>query len=76
MLNPFETAASMQPKALLIHGKCDRNTPAFNSVLLKKLWGEHAELSLIEGADHCYMSSKATGEVAGQVTRWMQSTLS
>lgn len=75
MLNPFETAASMQPEALLIHGKCDRNTPAFNSVLLKKLWGEHAKLCLIEGADHCYMSSKATGEVADQVTRWMQNAL-
>lgn len=75
MLNPFETAASIQPDALLLHGKCDRNTPAFNSVLLKKLWGAHAALRLIEGADHCYMSSKATGEAAEQVTRWIQNEL-
>lgn len=75
MLNPFVTAASMRPDALLIHGKSDRNTPAFHSVLLKKLWGEQAELRLIEGADHCYMSSKATGEVAEEVTRWVQNKL-
>lgn len=75
MLNPFVTAASMRPDALLIHGKSDRNTPAFHSVLLKKLWGEQAELRLIEGADHCYLSSKATGEVAEEVTRWIQKEL-
>ncbi len=75
MLNPFVTAASMQPDALLIHGKCDQDTPAFHSVLLKKLWGEKARLCLIEGADHCYMSSKATGEVAKQVTGWIRNEL-
>lgn len=75
MLNPFVTAATMQPEALLIHGKCDQNTPAFHSVLLKKLWGEKAKLCLIEGADHCYMTSKATAEVAEEVALWIRSRL-
>ncbi len=76
MMNAFEIAGRIHPKALLIHGKEDLDTPAFNSVELKKLWGEDASLCLIQGADHCYLSSKATDMVAEKTAQWLSGSLS
>ena len=76
MINAFETASKIHPRALLLHGKEDLDTPAFNSVELKRLWGDDAVLCLIPDADHCYMSSMATNMVAEKTAQWLSGALS
>ncbi len=70
-MNAFEIAANIHPKALLLHGKEDRDTPAFNSVELKRFWEDDADLCLIPGADHCYLTSSATNMVAEKTAQWL-----
>ncbi len=76
MMNAFEVAAGIRPKALLLHGKEDLDTPAFNSIELKRLWKDNAVLCLIPDADHCYLSSKATNMVAEKTAQWLSGSLS
>lgn len=76
MMNAFETASRIHPKALLLHGKEDLDTPAFNSVELKRIWKDDAVLCLIPGADHCYLSSVATNTVAEKTAQWLSGSLS
>ena len=70
-INGFETASHIQPEALLIHGRMDRDTPAYNSVMLKKIWGERAVLRLIEGADHCYQSDEANRLLSDSIAEYI-----
>lgn len=70
-INGFETASHIQPEALLIHGRMDRDTPAYNSVMLKKIWGERAALRLIEGADHCYQSDEANRLLSDSIAEYI-----
>ena len=70
-INGFETASHIQPEALLIHGRMDRDTPAYNSVMLKKIWGERAVLRLIEGADHCYQSDEANRILSDSIAEYI-----
>ena len=75
MLEAFEKALALaeelQPEALLIHGRMDRDTPAYNSVMLKKIWGERAVLRLIEGADHCYQSDEANRLLSDSIAEYI-----
>ncbi len=71
----FAAAGKISPDALLIHGDNDRDTPPYNSVLLKQIWGEKAVLKLIPGADHCYRDRRSMDQVAAEISTYLQNII-
>jgi len=70
--NFFETAREMSGQTLLIHGRSDGESPVYNSVALKEVLGERAELLLVDGADHCFSNEKYDREIVGRVLTFLQ----
>lgn len=70
-IDAFSLARKMRPRALLVHGESDNNTPVYISVVLKQIWGDSAQLCLIPQADHCFRTVKANQRVADEVTAYI-----
>lgn len=70
-IDAFSLARSMKPRALLIHGESDHDTPSYISVVLKQIWGDQARLCLIPRADHCYRTAEANQRVADEITAYI-----
>ncbi len=70
-IDAFSLAGKIHPKALLIHGEEDRDTPPYISVALKGIWGENAQLHLVPEADHCFHTAKAVKEVPDEIASYM-----
>ncbi|MDD2213555.1 MAG: alpha/beta fold hydrolase [Oscillospiraceae bacterium] len=71
-LDGFALARQVTPHALLIHGQNDQDSPPYNSVQLKYIWKEHAQLKLIPGADHCYTNTDANLQVCQEISHYME----
>lgn len=70
-IDAFSLARSMHPKALLIHGESDRDTPPYISAVLKQIWKDNAKLCMIPHADHCFRTAEAIQRVADEITAYM-----
>jgi uncharacterized protein len=71
MKNFYSDALKMSGHTLLVHGKCDGESPVYNSVKLAELLGERAQLRLIDGADHSFTSPVYQREVISEIKRFM-----
>ena len=67
MENYFSRASGMSGKVLLLHGTEDHDSPTYNSVLLKEILSDRAQLSLIRGADHCYTAAPFEKQVIDKI---------
>ena len=69
--NFFADALKMSGRTLLIHGENDGESPVFNSIKLKELLGDRAELRLIDGSDHSFSSPEYERQVIDEVIHFM-----
>ena len=58
-LDGYAEAAAVQAPFLLIHGELDGDSPVYNSIRLRQLLGDRAELHLIPDVHHCYETHAA-----------------
>ena len=57
-LHPYETAAFYKGPVTLVHGTTDQTASCQNSVVLKEVYGSNAQLLLVDGADHRFLSTE------------------
>jgi len=71
-INMYAEAKKVQAQTLLVHGTLDNVVPPFTSIKLAEIWAGHSELSLIEGADHCYSSALLESELISTLVDYVK----
>lgn len=71
-VNYFKIIKKISGDVLLIHGTEDKDTPPYNSIKIKEILKNKAQLKLIEGSDHCYTSELFEKQVIDTITEFLK----